>query len=250
MKTSVIFAGPSIYGLDPACLSGMRLCAPACAGDIFSAVQQGARQIGLIDGLYGDCASVWHKEILYALEKGVRVFGGASMGALRAAECAAFGMIGIGRIFEDYHQGRRVRDADIAVFHAPAALDFKPLTLSLVDFEASLEEWQQNPALYADMHAMLGAHWQAIAQAGEDLHFTKRTWRRILRHAGLSVAADDGFLQLLQARSVSQKQADACAVLAVCQKHVDVQVESRDWKLQNTLFFEQIRQFPGVVLQP
>ena len=37
---------------------------------------------------------------------GVRVYGAASMGALRAAELDAFGMVGIGKIYESYRVGR------------------------------------------------------------------------------------------------------------------------------------------------
>ena len=61
--------------------------------------------IGLVDGRYEDIAAVWHKEILYAIEQGALVFGAASMGALRAAECADFGMIGVGAVFERYRSG-------------------------------------------------------------------------------------------------------------------------------------------------
>ena len=50
--------------------------------------------------------AVWHKEILWAIGQGVHVFGAASMGALRAAELAPFGMRGVGRIFEAYRDGR------------------------------------------------------------------------------------------------------------------------------------------------
>ncbi|MEJ0097006.1 MAG: TfuA-like protein [Bauldia sp.] len=50
------------------------------------AVLAGASVIGLVDGVFENVASVWHKEILYALSEGVQVFGAASMGALRAAD--------------------------------------------------------------------------------------------------------------------------------------------------------------------
>ena len=55
------------------------------------------RAIGIIDGVFLDVASVWHREILWALSQGVHVFGAASMGALRAAELDGFGMRGVGR---------------------------------------------------------------------------------------------------------------------------------------------------------
>ena len=111
---------------------------PARQGDIARAALEGASAIGLVDGLYEDVAAPWHKEILFALAQGVTVLGGASIGALRAAECAAFGMIGVGDIFESYVSGARVDDSDVAQLHAPAELDYAPLTEALVNVEATL----------------------------------------------------------------------------------------------------------------
>ena len=56
--------------------------------------------IGIIDGYFEIVPTVWHKEILWAMAQGIHVFGAASIGALRAAELDAFGMRGIGRIYE------------------------------------------------------------------------------------------------------------------------------------------------------
>ena len=52
--------------------------------------------IGLIDGYFERVPSVSHKEILWAMSQGIVVIGAASMGALRAAELAPFGMLGVG----------------------------------------------------------------------------------------------------------------------------------------------------------
>ena len=124
----VIFAGPSIYGLDKTATAFADLRAPARCGDVLKAVRDGAQTIGLIDGVFESLPSVWHKEILFALAAGVRVLGAASLGALRAAECHSFGMEGVGPIFRQYRSGARTSDADVAVVHAPAELGYKPLT--------------------------------------------------------------------------------------------------------------------------
>ena len=99
----VLFAGPSVYGLDLD-LSGIVLRHPAKQGDVIAAVRDGATAIGLVDGYFGGAAAVWHKEILYALSLGVRVLGASSMGALRAAECAAYGMEPIGEVARGLRQ--------------------------------------------------------------------------------------------------------------------------------------------------
>ena len=70
--------------------------------------------IGIIDGYFENIPSVWHKEILWAMSQGIHVFGSASMGALRAAELAPFGMEGVGAIFEAYRDGWLEDDDEVA----------------------------------------------------------------------------------------------------------------------------------------
>ncbi|MBP2572347.1 hypothetical protein J2767_003525 [Agrobacterium tumefaciens] len=222
----VVFAGPSIHGIAGEHMSGLDIRGPAACGDIFDAVRQGIGAIGLIDGLYGDCAAVWHKEILYALSSGVSIFGAASMGALRAAECASFGMIGIGEIFEAYRDGQRFSDADVAVSHAPGELAYRPLTVALVDAEATLATCRDT---------LTPEQYGALARAASNLHFTRRTWRSIAAEAGLgSVTAD-----LLAANAVSVKRNDATRLLAVLSGET-LPFPPPSWKLQNTMFFQQL----------
>ena len=110
----VLFAGPSLHGADWSAdrAGGSRQAStgadPQRRATSPAPCVEGATVIGLIDGLYEDRAAPWHKEILFALENGAQVFGAASMGALRAAECADFGMIGVGAVFERY-RSRRAR---------------------------------------------------------------------------------------------------------------------------------------------
>ena len=137
-----LFAGPSLYG---DIVAGRIAAAPdvvcrgpAAQGDVAAAVLDGATAIGLVDGRYEDVAAPWHKEILFALSEGVAVYGGGSLGALRAAECAHFGMIGVGEIFARYMSGDLVDDSAVAQLHAPAELDYLPLTEALVNVEATI----------------------------------------------------------------------------------------------------------------
>lgn len=199
MKRTVVFAGPSIHGVDPALLKGMVVVPPAGRGDILCALADGAEVIGLIDGLFDTKPAVWHKEILYALSRGVPVLGAASMGALRAAECSAFGMIGIGGIYEDYATGRRVADADVGVAHAPAELGYQPLSVALVDVEATLAEMLGRGRISAALHELF------VARA-RGLHFKERTWEAVLGADGAKV------LEFALAQP-SRKTADAVLLL-------------------------------------
>jgi len=104
--TACIFAGPSLAPRDAAAPADFTWLPPARHGDVYRAVSLlRPRAIGIVDGYFQWVPSVWHKEILWALQQGVHVFGAASMGALRAAELAPFGMRGVGRIFEAYRDG-------------------------------------------------------------------------------------------------------------------------------------------------
>lgn len=133
----VLFAGPSLFGAD-ADLRGIVSRPPARQGEIHQAVRGGATAIGLVDGAFGFVASVWHKEILFALSEGAAVLGAASLGALRAAECHSFGMRPVGAIAAEYVSGTRRDDGDVCLVHGPAELDFVPLSEPLVDVEATL----------------------------------------------------------------------------------------------------------------
>ena len=68
-----------------------------------------------LDGYYYTVPSVTHKELLYALDAGVRVIGASSLGALRAVELAPFGRDGAGKVFEAYRSGTLDGDDEVAL---------------------------------------------------------------------------------------------------------------------------------------
>ena len=134
---AVIFLGPSCPDLaldDPR----ITLRPPAAAGDIYRAARQGFALIGLIDGRFEDRQTVQHKEILYALSRGVHVWGGASMGALRAVECGPYGMRGFGDIFTLYRDGVIDGDHEVAVSYGPADLGYPALSEPMVNVRATV----------------------------------------------------------------------------------------------------------------
>ena len=183
----VLFAGPSLFGLDFD-RSGLVVRPPARQGDIHSAVLDGADAIGLIDGVFGFVPSVWHKEILFALQQGVRVLGGGSLGALRAAECANYGMEPVGTIATAYLSGVRYEDADVCLSHAPAEMDFMPLSEPVVDVEASV-------ANLLTLERISGEQAWAWLAAARDLYFADRTVEAMLAGAGLPASLADEYRQ-------------------------------------------------------
>ncbi|MCK5364697.1 MAG: hypothetical protein KAR22_17095, partial [Gammaproteobacteria bacterium] len=104
--TIYVFVGPTLSVEDASAVLDAVYLPPVQQGDIYRvATLLNPSAIGIIDGYFQQVPSVWHKEILWAMARGVHVFGSASMGALRAAELEPFGMQGVGRIFEAYRSG-------------------------------------------------------------------------------------------------------------------------------------------------
>ena len=111
---------------------------PAAQGDILLLLPRNPEVIGIVDGVFESQPAIWHNEILFALSRGVRVAGAASMGALRAAELNDFGMKGIGAIYHAYARGYLEDDDEVAVLHSPEALNWTPLTEAKVNIRATL----------------------------------------------------------------------------------------------------------------
>jgi hypothetical protein len=207
----VAFVGPSLYRCRDQLAgeyAGIVFRAPARAGDVASAVNAGASAIGLIDGVFDDVQSVWHKELLFALDRGVQLAGGASMGALRAAECHEFGMIGIGEIYRNYADGSLTDDAAVAELHAPAELNYLPLTEPLVNVEPTLAKLKASK-LFAD--AIID-ELKAIASR---IHYRDRTYSAIVSECrSLTSQERKAIEEWIRTHKVDQKEIDALGVLS------------------------------------
>ncbi len=217
--TVCVFLGPTLRGAEASAALDAVLLPPARRGDVVAAVRdRGATTIALVDGYFEQAPAVWHKEILWALSEGVAVFGAASMGALRAAELAQFGMTGVGRVFEAYRDGRFAPfedpfedDDEVAVVHGPVETGYAG-TLALVDARATLARAQAEGVVDA-------ATVRAVAAAGKALFYKDRSWPAIFAAARAKGGADKARLDRLVAAlpriAVAQKRADALALLAL-----------------------------------
>jgi hypothetical protein len=202
-----VFVGPTLPDAKSLVPPGIEIRGPAIHRDILVAVNEGATVIGLIDGRFQDVAPVWHKEILFALSNGVRVYGASSMGALRAAECAAFGMIGVGNIYAQYASGHRVDDADVAQIHGPPEMNYLSLSEPLVNVLATLD-------LLLSRHELADAEYRSLRASAERLFFKDRSYRTIVASANLPEQASVKHLEeLLRFNAVNQKRLDALELL-------------------------------------
>lgn len=230
----ILFIGPTLPDAERLA-PGLNIRPPAIQGDLYRAVRDGAGIIGLVDGGFEYTAPVWHKEILYALSEGVTVFGAASMGALRAAECRTFGMIAIGAIAQAYADGMLVDDADVAQLHAPAELGWASLTEPLVNIIATLQRSDLPASLTPDLRSRIEA-------AARHLHFKDRTWRAILDHVPIPDEELRTRLEReLKSRACNRKREDALRLVAAMTAHPDGRSrEKPPWIFQETTLWREL----------
>ncbi|MFB7594667.1 TfuA-like protein [Streptomyces sp. NPDC056160] len=134
-----VFVGPTLPRSHPMLSApGVRPGPPIGHGDLFDPAIGSSDTVLIIDGVYHQAPALRHKEILGAMERGVRVVGAASIGALRAAELSTYGMRGVGSIYAAYASGRITGDDEVAVGQAPDG-DWTALTWPLVNLRHMLE---------------------------------------------------------------------------------------------------------------
>lgn len=145
----IVFLGPSIRQEEARLILPEAIyLPPAGMGDVLGAAQRfRPHSIGIVDGTFLSNMSVFHKEILYAIDCGIWMLGSSSMGALRAAECDAYGMIGIGEIYRKLVSGEMEDDDEVALTHADESAGFRPLSDALVTIRATIEGAQSNGLL-------------------------------------------------------------------------------------------------------
>ncbi|MGV2187405.1 antibiotic resistance protein [Agrobacterium rhizogenes] len=236
----VIFAGPTLYGANLPSNADYQLRPPARQGDFHKAIQDGATVIGLIDGVYEYVPAIWHKEILFGLAQGVHIFGAASMGALRAAECAAFGMVGIGEIFDGYMSGALEDDSDVAQSHAPAEVGFLPLSEPLVNVRATILRCLQLSHITAAEH-------DRLLVAAKAIFFKDRTYRQLVLSSISDGVRASEVLAILRANSVNQKLQDAQRLIEAVTGTPDRRfVPQFSWTFEATSFWKAT--FPTISL--
>jgi hypothetical protein len=147
----LVYLGPSLsLAKAKAILPSAIYRPPARQGDMVTdVVNFRPDRIILIDGYFRENLSVWHKEIVYALQfPGVKaIYGAASMGALRAAELDYLGMVGIGKIYGWYRDNVTEDDSEVALSFAeresPEGPLYYPSTVPLVDIRAGVEHYER-----------------------------------------------------------------------------------------------------------
>lgn len=135
----VIFLGPSLPLAEAQReLPGGIFLPPVKRGSLLPFLDDPPSSIGIVDGEFFQSFAVSTQEILLYLERGVPVFGSSSIGALRAVELEPYGMIGVGRVFEMFRNGRLDADDEVAMTFCPVTL--RPLSEPMVNFRVAIAE--------------------------------------------------------------------------------------------------------------
>jgi len=235
--TVVLFTGPTLCAADARAEIDAVCLPPAAEGDVYRAVLERPRVIGIIDGYFEAVPAVWHKEILAAMADGIHVFGSASIGALRAAELAPFGMEGVGGIFESFRHGRLHDDDEVAVVHGPAETDYLALSDAMVNIRATLER----AAAIGIIGTAIATELAAIAKR---MHYKERRYDRLLQlaqAAGLSQEELSTLRNWLPDGRVDVKRLDAVEMLRVIRQRLADGLPPKKvaFRFEHTRFWEE-----------
>jgi hypothetical protein len=201
-----VFLGPTLPQAKARTMAAAMYHGPAAMGDITQIVTKGAEAIILVDGIFERGPSVWHKEILWALSRGVAVIGCSSMGALRAAELDCYGMFGCGQVYEAYASGDVTDDDEVAVTHAPAELDWQPLTDAMIDIRHRIKRAEVNGLLTSDQA-------NAVVTLAKNTFFKERSLKSAVAETVRDNSLSHTILAWIFSNTSSLKQQDCEALL-------------------------------------
>lgn len=171
MSELVVYLGPSLSLSAAREILDANYLPPIRRGDL-AKVADSTRAVGIIDGEFFQSLAVSPKEVLKTISRGIRVYGAASMGALRAAETCDLGMIGVGKIFAMFRDGVLDADDEVAVAYDPES--YRTLSDPLVNLRCALE------AAVAD-GAIGNALAKELLQAMQSRYFPLRSLRTLER---------------------------------------------------------------------
>jgi hypothetical protein len=238
-----VFTGPTISPAEAGGELEAIYLQPAAEGDVYRASLKSPRAIGIIDGYFQSIPTVRHKEILWAMSHGIHMFGSASIGALRAAELAAFGMEGVGTIFEFYRDGMLEDDDEVAVVHGPREVGFRAGSEAMVNIRQTLRKAEFVGVISIKLRITL-------EKIGKELFYPDRNYSVLLRCAserGMPEAELARLRQWLPEGEVNQKREDALTMLRVMRRRLAQGLEPKivSYSFEHTSMWESARRQCG-----
>ncbi|MDW5562548.1 MAG: TfuA-related McrA-glycine thioamidation protein [Methanomassiliicoccus sp.] len=178
---------------------------PVKRGDLM-ALPPEVDTVGIIDGVLLTDAAVGHREILSLLDRGVKVYGASSMGALRAAELSDLGMIGIGRIFAEYASGRINGDDEVVLAYDPFSQ--RALSEPLINLRLNLEAAAECGIISTDSV-------ESLIASLKHTYYPKRTYDYLYQISKIEMKNEEleALVKFLKNEGMDYKQNDAILLL-------------------------------------
>jgi hypothetical protein len=238
-----VFTGPTLSPEEALTELDAVYLPPAAQGDVYRASLDQPWAIAVIDGYFERVPSVWHKEILWAMAQGIHVFGSASMGALRAAELATFGMVGVGSIFEAFKSGELEDDDEVAVAHASAEQGYRAASDAMVNIRTTI-------ASAVSSAVIEGATGESLVRMAKDLYYADRCYPVLLARAleqQLRSSEIEALRAWLPQGRINQKRLDALTMLRVMKEQRDGDREPKRvrYHFEHTDAWEETRRSVG-----
>lgn len=231
-----VFTGPTISPREAESELDAVYLPPAAEGDVHRVSLKQPQAIGIIDGYFQSMPTVRHKEILWAMSHGIHLFGSASIGALRAAELAAFGMEGVGTIFEFYRDGILEDDDEVAIAHGPPEAGFPAGSEAMINIRQTLRKAEKLGVISAEVRIDL-------EEIGKKLFYPDRSYPVLLRLAserGMPEVELARLRQWLPDGRVNQKREDALAMLRLIRRRLAEGLEPKtvSYSFEHTAMWE------------
>jgi thiopeptide-type bacteriocin biosynthesis protein len=228
-----VFLGPTLSRAEAKQYLDATYHPPVQQGDVLRVMRQEPSTILIVDGFFQFVPSVWHKELLTALSCGIQVFGASSIGALRAAELADFGMVGVGRVFHLFKTGALEDDDEVAVAHANAEQGFRALSEALVNIRHICQSAAVRSVIPHETA-------DAIVNVAKRIHYSARHWALIEEEAerlGVATPAIESLRRFRLSRRYNLKQRDALGALRLLARRESVRRRVARFRVESTVFF-------------
>lgn len=208
-KKIIIFTGPSISKEEASKILEADYRDPIKRGDILESIVESPDVIGIIDGVFHQQPAVSHREILEALNKGIVVVGGSSMGALRASELDDLGMVGIGYVYQQYKTGAVESDDDVAVILNPRT--HEQLSDSLISMDYNLKK-ARDAGIISDIEL------EKLLEVSKSIFYPKRTYEKVFKESNLDENVIKSLKEYILKHGYDVKRKDAIEVLNYIKK--------------------------------
>lgn len=212
-QTITVFLGPSFDCVEAQKYIKADFLPPAKRGDFRQFCTGEYTAVVLIDGemIYGAPPSP--QELLDVMASGVRLYGAASLGALRGVELRDYGFNASGWVYEEYLSGRVKHDDELLSILHPET--FLPLTIPLINIRYALSSMTSQYLLSPNFS-------QKFLDQCREIFFEERT-EQALKNIGLSLGLKEELLSEIFSEKFNIKKNDALECLKKVNKLCEMQ---------------------------